>query len=142
MNMRKKDKEELLGKCALLWALDCVFGLNNGHQIYLDGYEYDSDRVAFQFDGHKCKLLEVNQVNLENGTVTLTVLAKGVELDEWTDVRVCFLAKHFRYDTLRKIVVEAYMCSGACHNDIWADDVDAFITEKCANWFDSYDANK
>ena len=137
--MKKIYKENFLGKCALLWALDCAFDLNRGLGTDL-WYPYDTDRLQFEFDGHKCRLLSIDKVDYNNGTITMVVLAKGKELKEWTDIRLCFKATHFRYETLRKIVEEFYMCSNACNNDTWADDVDSFITDKCADWFDSYDS--
>ena len=78
--------------------------------------------------------------NYNAGTIVMVVLAKGKELKEWEDIRLNFVATHFRYETLRRIVEEFYMCSGACHNDTWGDDVDGFIRDKCADWFDSYDS--
>ena len=134
--MKKNYKENHLGKCALLWALECAFDLNGR-------YGTDSlyeNNVKFQFDGHKCRLLSVDSVNYGQGYITMVVLAKGVELNEWENVRLNFLATHFRYETLYKIVEEFYMSTNACANDTWGDDVDAFIKEKCANWFDSYDS--
>ena len=68
------------------------------------------------------------------------IYVQGKELTEWADIRLNFVATHFRYETLRRIVEEFYMCSGACHNDTWGDDVDGFIRDKCADWFDSYDS--
>lgn len=135
--MKKKYKENLLGKHALLFALDCVFDLNRGFQIYLDGYENENDRVSFQFSGHKCKLLEVNSVDISKGAVEMTLLAKGVELEDWSVVRMFFSVNGFRYETLYRIVEECYMCSYACHNDTWADDFEGFIRDKQADWFDS-----
>lgn len=134
--MNKKSREEYLGKCALLWALSCAFDLNRGcgtDNLY-------ENKIEFRFDGHKCRLLSIDDVDYCNGYVTMVVLAKGVELKEWENVRLNFIATHFRFGTLRKIVEEFYMCSNACNNDTWADDVDSFITDKMADWFDSYDS--
>ena len=137
--MKKIYKENLLGKYALLFALDCAFDLNRGLGTDL-WYPQDTDRLEFTFDGHKCRLLSIDEMDYKNSTITMVVLAKGKELKEWTDIRLCFEATHFRFETLRKIVVEFYMCSNACDNDTWADDVDSFIKDKCADWFDSYDS--
>ena len=137
--MKKIYKENLLGKCALMWALQSAFDLNRGCACDFI-YENDKDRIEFKCCGHKCRLLSVDEIDYENGTITMTILAKGVELEKWEVLTMCFVAKHFRYETLRKIVVEYYMCSGACHNDTWESDVDAFITDKQADWFDSYDS--
>ena len=137
--MKKIYKENLLGKCALMHALACAFDYNRGLGTEF-WYPNDADRLEFTFDGHKCRLLAIDKVDEENGTITMEVLAKGKELKKWTDICLCFDARHFRYETLRKIVVEFYMCSEACHNDTWGDDVESFITDKCADWFDSYDS--
>jgi len=134
--MKKIYKENFLGKCALLWALDCAFDLNRG----CGTDNLLENNIQFEFDGHKCKLLSVDEMDYNKGTITMVVLAKGKELKEWTDIRLNFVATHFRYKTLRRIVEEFYMCSGACHNDTWGNDVDGFIRDKCADWFDSYDA--
>ena len=134
--MRKIYKENFLGKCALLWALDCAFDLNRGcgtDSLY-------ENNIRFQFDGHQCRLLSIDEMDYNNGTIVMVVLAKGVELSEWTKVRMNFVATHFRYETLRKIVEDFYMCSNACANNTWGDDVDGFITDKCGDWFDSYDS--
>ena len=134
--MKKIYKENLLGKSALLWALNCAFDLNRG--LGTDNL-WEND-IRFNFDGHKCRLLSIDEMDYNNGTITMVVLAKGKELKEWTNIRLAFKAHHFRYDTLRKIVEEFYMCSNACDNDTWGDNVDGFITDKCADWFDSYDS--
>lgn len=139
--MKKIYKENLLGKNALLWVLDCAFDLNRGCGCEF-WYEYDKDRIEFNFDGHKCRLLSVDKVDYKNGTIIMTILAKGKELKEWEVIRLNFIASHFRYETLYKIVYEFYMCSNACNNDTWADDVEGFIRDKQADWFDSYDAQK
>lgn len=133
--MTKKSKEEQLGKLALLYALDCAFDLNRG--CGTDNL-WEND-IRFEFDGHKCKLLSIDKVDYNNGTITMVVSAKGRELKEWENIRLNFVATHFRYDTLRKIVEEFYMCSNACTNDTWGNDVDDFIKTKMADWFDSYD---
>ena len=133
--MKKIYKENFLGKCALLWALDCAFELNKGcgtDSLY-------ENNINFQFDGHKCRLISIDEVDYEKQSITMVVLAKGVELKEREEIRLNFVATHFRYETLHKIVEEYYMCSGACHNDTWADNVDEFIKDKCADWFDNYD---
>lgn len=137
--MKKVYKENYLGKSALLWALSCAFDLNRGFGCDFKGYENESDRVQFKFDGHKCKLLSVDKVDYENFTITATVLAKGKELKEWEDIRLTFKAHHFRYETLKKIVEEFYMCSNACANESWGNDVDAFISDKVGGWFFQYD---
>ena len=135
--MKKTYKENLLGKHALLWALSCAFDLNRG----CGTDNLWENNIRFNFDGHKCKLLSVDEMDYEKGTIIMVVLAKGKELKGWTDIRLNFVATHFRYETLRRIVEEFYMCSNACVNDTWGDDVDSFIKDKCADWFDSYDSS-
>ena len=138
--MKKIYKENILGKSALLWALDCAFDLNRGC-----GCEFWSDResdyIKFGFDGHMCKVLSVDSVDYEGGTIGMTILAKGKELTEWERISLTFMVRHFRYETLRKIVEEFYMCSNACNNDTWGDDVASFIKDKQADWFDSWDCD-
>ena len=63
----------------------------------------------------------------------MTVLARGEELDGWEVVTISFRYQHFSGKTLRRILEEAYMCSTACHNDEWADDVDGFINDSIAS---------
>lgn len=134
--MTKKQREERESKMGLLFILSNM--LVDYGKVYFDGYENDKDRLEFTFDGHKCRLLEFNDVDWEKGTIMLTLLAKGIELKEWTDVRVNLDVTHFRYDTLRKIVVEVYMCGMACHNEEYADDVDGYIDSNLSAFFDSY----
>ena len=133
--MKKVYRENLLGKYALLWAMDCAFDLNRGCGT---NNLWEND-IRFEFDGHKCRVLSIDKVDYENGTITMVVLAKGKELKDWTNIRLDFAATHFRYETLYKLVEEFYMCSNACDNDTWGDDVEDFIKCKCADWFDSYD---
>lgn len=136
--MKKIYKENLLGKRALLWAMSCAFDLNRGCGT---GNLWENN-IRFNFDGHKCKLLSVDEMDYEKGTIIMAVLAKGKELKEWTDIRLNFVATHFRYETLYKIVEEFYMCSNACDNDTWGDNADDFIKDKCADWFDTYDSSR
>lgn len=132
--MKKNTKLE---KIALFWALACAYDLNRGCGCDFI-YEDDKDRIEFQCDGHKCRLLSVDKVDFENGYAMMTILAKGVELENWEVLTMNFLVTHFRYDTLYKIVTEFYMCSGACHNDTWADDFEMFIKDKQADWLDTH----
>lgn len=133
--MKKVYRENLLGKYALLWAMDCAFDLNRG----CGTDNLSENDIRFEFDGHKCRVLSIDKVDYENGTITMVVLAKGKELKDWTSIRLDFAATHFRYETLYKLVEEFYMCSNACDNDTWGDDAEDFIKCKCADWFDSYD---
>ena len=137
-SMRKKDLETYLGKSALVYALSRAFDLNRGCGCDF-WYPEEEDWIKFTFDGHKCKLLAVDGVDYDNCTITMVVLAKGVELKEWTSVRLTFKAHHFRYNVLERIVKEYYMCSGACHNDTWESDVDEFLKDNMADFFDMYD---
>lgn len=131
--MTRKTKENLVYKHALTLTLEML--LHDTGEIYFDGYDNDADRLEFQCDGHRCRLLEINDANyLEHGGyITLTTLSKGVEFDDWAVVTHSFRVDHFHASTLYKILVEAYMCSSACHNDQWADDVDGFIADSLAN---------
>ena len=131
--MRKRDLETYLGKSALLWALSCSFDLNRGCGCEF-WYPDETDWIKFTFDGHRCKLLSVDGVDYENCTIKMTVLTGG-EVVSLEEVRV----HHFRYNVLKRIVEEFYMCSGACHNDTWESDVDEFIKDKTADFFDDYD---
>ena len=137
-SLRKKDLETYLGKSALVYALSRAFDLNRGCGCDF-WYPEEEDWIKFTFDGHKCKLLAVDGVDYDNCTITMVVLAKGVELKEWTSVRLTFKAHHFRYNVLERIVKEYYMCSGACHNDTWESDVDEFLKDNMADFFDMYD---
>ena len=125
--MTTKRKETQVYKAALALTLEMM--LKDTGQIYFDGYENDGDRFEFTFDGHRCRLLEINEADYIKGYITMTVLAKGVELRDWEVVTISFDYGHFFPKTLRRIVEEAYMCSTACHNDEWADDVDGFIND-------------
>lgn len=131
------NKSEKMAKAALLSTINDL--INEFGPVYFDGYENESQRIKFDFDRHKCKLLEVNAVNMFNGTITLTMLAKGVELKEWEDIRLNMIASHFRYETLLRIVKDVYMCGPACGK--YGDDFDSYIKEKLANFFDTFGEN-
>ena len=128
--MTTKRKENLVYKAGLALTLEMM--LKDTGQIYFDGYENDADRLEFTFDGHRCRLLEINEADYLRGYITMTVLARGEELDGWEVVTISFRYQHFSGKTLRRILEEAYMCSTACHNDEWADDVDGFINDSIA----------
>ena len=76
--MTTKRKETQVYKAALALTLEMM--LKDTGQIYFDGYENDGDRFEFTFDGHRCRLLEINEADYIKGYITMTVLAKGVEL--------------------------------------------------------------
>ena len=72
--MTRKTKENLVYKHALTLTLEML--LHDTGEIYFDGYDNDADRLEFQCDGHRCRLLEINDANyLEHGGyITLTTL--------------------------------------------------------------------
>ena len=128
--MTIKEKENAVHKAALALTLEDM--LASTGEIYFDGYDKDSDRLEFTFDGHRCRLFEINEADYLRGYIKMTVLSKGVELEDWEIVTLCFRYQHFSPKTLRRIVEEAYMCSSACHNEEWADDVDGYIDDSLA----------
>ena len=132
-SMRKKDLETYLGKSALVYALSRAFDLNRGCGCEF-WYPEEEDWIKFTFDGHRCKLLSVDGVDYDKCTIKMTVLTGG-EVVSLEEVRV----HHFRYNVLERIVKEYYMCSGACHNDTWESDVDEFLKDNMADFFDMYD---
>ena len=77
--MTIKKKENLVYKAGLALTLEMM--LKDTGQIYFDGYDNDADRLEFTFDGHRCRLLEINEADYLRGYITMTVLARGEELD-------------------------------------------------------------
>ena len=57
--MKKVYRENLLGKYALLWAMDCAFDLNRGCGT---NNLWEND-IRFEFDGHKCRVLSIDKVD-------------------------------------------------------------------------------
>lgn len=131
----KKSTKEIIAKVSLVYAIGEV--IDSYGKVYMEGgYESYNDLVSFKCDGHSCKLAEVLGADLEKGTITLTVWAKGAELKDWEKLTLDFDATHFRYSTLYKIALETYMCSNLPADDV--DDGDEWLKQKIADFFDTF----
>lgn len=119
-------------KFGMAFVIKEILNKFNVKAVYLDGYENDKDRVCFQFDNHECRFAELHGINLEEGTIDMVVIARGVELEDWERLRLNMLIHHFRYETLLKIAIEVYAHLGV------VSEVDEFITEKYANYIDTF----
>ena len=131
-----KERDKVLEKLGMLYVISEILenykDRTKSKCIRFTGYKDESQRIQFKCNGHDCRLLEVNEVNFINGTITLTVLAKGKEYKGWTDVRLNFDGLHFRYDALRKIAVGAY------NNSVEDGKSEEFIKRKFADYIDTF----
>ena len=132
--MSSKRKDAIFEKIGMASVIaDIMWDLNHNNPIYFEGYSYDSDRLSFKFDGHKCRLVAIHAVDwTEKGTIELTIQAKGVELTEWTELTMAFEIHHFRFSTLEKIALEAYAHLGE------EAEAEQYIKEHYAGFLDSY----
>ena len=131
--MRKKDKEELLGKMATIAFIKSIMQAAGVRKVYFDGYENNSQMVQFNFDNHKCRLLAIEKPKFYDKTMICTMEAKGVELKNWENVRLNLIWSHLRYNTLERIAYEVY------DNLVEGGDFDKEFKDFKATWFDAYD---
>lgn len=131
--MKRKDVIfEKLGMASVIDDIKWDFAVKS---VYFEGYERDSDRLSFEFDGHTCRLVAIHKVDwAENGTIELTVYAKGKELADWTELTMEFKIQHFRFNTLERIAYEAYAHLGE------EAEAENKIKEYYAGFLDSYSA--
>ena len=132
--MNKKQKSAFYEKVGMASVIaDIMWDLNKNSPIYFEGYSYDSDRLSFNFDGHKCRLVAIHRVDwTEKGTIELTIQAKGVELAEWTELTMVCKIHHFRFSTLEKMALEAYAHLGE------EAEAEEYVKEHFAGFLDSY----
>ena len=126
--MAKRQKENQSYKNALLMALDTI--IYECGKVYFDGYEKESDRLQFTFYKHKCRLYQLNNIDLISGSISIELKVKN---------RFCFFnieIKHLNPKTLYKIVLESYMCSSMPSKH--GDDGEEWIKEQVGNYFDTF----
>lgn len=134
--MNKKQKSALYEKVGMASVIADIMWDFGVPAVYFEGYEKDSDRLSFKFDGHRCRLVAIHKVDwTESGTIELTIQAKGVELTDWTELTMVMQIQHFRFSTLEKIALEAYAHLGE------EAEAEEYIKEHFAAFLDSYNEN-
>lgn len=134
-----KERDKVLEKLGMLYVISEILETYKDRTkskcIKFTGYGNERQRIQFKFYGRGCRLLEVNEVNFINGTIILTVIiAKGKEYKSWMHLRLSFDGLHFRYDTLKKIAVEAYNQT----NNAEYGKAEEFIKRKFADYIDTF----
>lgn len=135
MNKKQELKGNRIVKMALLNLIGDAMKKHDVYAVWMDeGYESNEDMIHFTFEGHKCTLVGIRNVNQKYSTIDLEIISDY----EGEKNQRLILPVHItllNVNTVEKIAEEAYNLLWNPEED---DEYEDVRKNYVANWLDTY----